>query len=105
MAIRCRLHPTFTEISGDSATPRLRTLRSAWRVSLTGQQQSVCDAAQIPRKQPSAGESHAPLGGVVWLDSTRGRMKDSVMDRRTFIGAMVAGIIVPPLAASAQTAT
>jgi putative tryptophan/tyrosine transport system substrate-binding protein len=32
-------------------------------------------------------------------------MKDSVMDRRTFIGAMVAGIIVPPLAASAQTAT
>jgi len=37
MAIRCRLHPTFTEISGASATPRLRTLRSAWRVSLTSQ--------------------------------------------------------------------
>jgi len=32
-------------------------------------------------------------------------MKDSVMDRRTLIGAIVAGVIVAPLAASAQTAT
>src|SRR6266436_290883 len=32
-------------------------------------------------------------------------MKDSVIDRRTFIGAVATGMIAAPLAASAQTAT
>lgn len=47
---------------------QLRVELSRSRMSRCGQKQWVSDAAQIARKQPSGGESEAPLGSVVCLD-------------------------------------
>ena len=41
-------------------------------------------------------------GAYTWISVRR---NDSVMDRRSFIAAVAAGIVAAPLAASAQTAT
>src|SRR6266487_3723272 len=45
-----------------------------------------------------------PAGGCDTVE-LYSRRNDSVMDRRTFIGAVAAGMLAAPLAASAQTAT
>src|SRR5439155_6586421 len=58
-------------------------------------------AAQIARKQPSAGESEAPLGGVIVWTLIR-RRSNLMMDRRTFIGTCAGSLLAIPYIADAQ---